>query len=74
MSEKIMIIDDEIDIIFLLRDFFTLNDYEVITALNAQEATEKLSEKPDLILLDGGMTHVGAVKEVLKKMNIWMKI
>lgn len=46
MAEKIMIIDDERDIIFLLRDFFTFNDYEVITAFNAQEATEKLSEGP----------------------------
>ncbi len=55
MPEKIMIIDDERDIVFLLRDFFTLNDYDVITAFNAQEATEKLSENPDLILLDINM-------------------
>lgn len=55
MSEKIMVIDDEPDIIFLLRDFFTLNDYEVITAKNAEEAAEKLNENPDLILLDINM-------------------
>lgn len=55
MSEKIMIIDDEPDIIFLLRDFFTLNDYDVITAKNAQEAMEKFEENPDLILLDINM-------------------
>ncbi len=55
MPEKIMIIDDEQDIVFLLRDFFTFNDYEVITALNTQEATQKLSENPDLILLDINM-------------------
>ena len=55
MSEKIMIIDDEPDIIFLLRDFFVLNDYEVITADSAEEATEKLKEEPDLILLDINM-------------------
>ena len=55
MSEKIMVIDDEPDIIFLLRDFFTLNDYEVITAQNAEEAEEKLNENPDLILLDINM-------------------
>ena len=40
MSEKIMIIDDEPDIIFLLRDFFVLNDYEVITADSAEDASE----------------------------------
>ncbi len=55
MAEKIMIIDDEQDIIFLLRDFFLLNDYEVITAFDVSEATEKLSENPDLILLDINM-------------------
>ncbi len=55
MSEKIMIIDDERDIIFLLRDFFLLNDYEVITAFDTQEATQRLNENPDLILLDINM-------------------
>lgn len=55
MPEKIMIIDDEPDIIFLLRDFFYLNDYDVITAGNVEEATEKLKENPDIILLDINM-------------------
>ena len=55
MTEKIMIIDDEPDIIFLLRDFFLLNDYEVITAKSFDEATEKFEENPDLILLDINM-------------------
>ena len=55
MSEKIMVVYDERDIVFLLRDFFILNDYEVITAFSAQEATEKLSENPDLIILDINM-------------------
>ena len=41
MAEKIMIIDDEPDIIFLLRDFFMLNDYDIITAESAEEAIEK---------------------------------
>lgn len=55
MPEKIMIIDDEPDIVFLLRDFFTLNDYDVITATNAKEAAEKLKYNPDIILLDINM-------------------
>lgn len=55
MAEKIMIVDDEKDIVFLLRDYFNLNGYEVITAYDAHQATEKLSEKPDLILLDINM-------------------
>ncbi len=55
MPEKIMIIDDEPDIVFLIRDFFTLNDYDVITAVSVEEAVEKLQENPDLILLDINM-------------------
>lgn len=55
MPEKIMIVDDEPDIVFLIRDFFALNDYEVITASSVEEAFEKLDEKPDLILLDINM-------------------
>ncbi len=55
MSEKIMIVDDERDIIFLLKDYLSFNDYEVITAYSAEEASEKLDENPDLILLDINM-------------------
>ncbi len=32
--------------------------------------TGSYSETPDLILLDGGMTHVGVIKKVLDEMNI----
>ena len=45
MAEKIMVVDDEKDIVFLLRDYFSFNDYEVITAYNVQQATEKLGGK-----------------------------
>ncbi len=62
MAEKIMVVDDERDIVFLLRDFFTFNDYEVITALNTQEAAEKLIHKPDLILLDINMPKTDGVE------------
>lgn len=55
MAEKILIIDDEPDIVFLLRDYFSFNDYEIITASDAKQATEKLRENPDLILLDINM-------------------
>ena len=41
MSEKIMIADDERDIIFLLKDYLSFNDYEVITAYSAEEADKK---------------------------------
>ena len=34
------------------------------------DGSASLGERPDLILLDGGETHVGAVKPILKKMEL----
>lgn len=55
MNEKILVVDDEIDILTLLRDYFEINGYQVLTAKNGAEALEKVSQKPDLILLDVNM-------------------
>ena len=52
---KILIADDEPGIIRLIRDFFEIQGYQVIEAANGLEALERLSSKPDLILLDVGM-------------------
>ena len=38
--------------------------------MHLQDENGSYSKRPDLILLDGGMTHVGAVKEVLEKLDI----
>lgn len=53
--QKIMIIDDEVDILHLLKRYFRLNGFSVITAEGAEEALGKLSQQPDLILLDINM-------------------
>lgn len=53
--QKIMIIDDEIDILHMLDRYFRLNGYTVITADGAEEAVKKLNQEPDLILLDINM-------------------
>lgn len=52
---KILIADDEPAIVQLIRDYFEIQDYEVIEAANGFEVLEKLSSRPDLILLDVGM-------------------
>ena len=49
--QKIMIIDDEIDILGMLERYFRLNGYVVITAERAAEAQNKLSQIT-LICLD----------------------
>ncbi len=53
MSKKILVVDDEADIIFLIAYRLGASGYQTITAESGQEALAKVSqEKPDLILLD----------------------
>ena len=50
---KILIVDDEPDILRTLQDRLEMNKYRVITASNGREGLEKaLQDKPDIILLD----------------------
>lgn len=59
--QKIMIIDDEIDILRMLERYFTLNGYYVITADGGQEALKKLIQQPDIILLDINMPDMNGI-------------
>jgi len=50
---KILIIDDETDLVSTIEYRLKCYNYSVITAVNGKEGLEKaISEKPDLILLD----------------------
>jgi len=50
---KIMVVDDEEDILYLVGAILKKAGYEVTTVLSGEECLERLkSEKPDLILLD----------------------
>lgn len=55
MAYKLLIVDDERDVVSLLKDYFELNHYEIITAYSGMEAINMISRKPDLILLDVNM-------------------
>ncbi len=52
MGYRILIVDDEIGILQLLKDYFEIQGYEVLTAKTGQEAIEKAMKNLDLILLD----------------------
>ena len=52
MVDKILIVDDEQSITDMLKLQLEFENYMVYTAGNAEEAMEKLSHCPDLILLD----------------------
>lgn len=56
-KKKILIVDDDIDVITVLQTILTKNGYEVISAMNKKEGLEKLrSVKPNLAILDVMMT------------------
>lgn len=58
---RILIADDEPDIVSMLSDYFELNDYEVITASDGMEAIEMIKKSPDLIILDINMPHADGI-------------
>ncbi|MBW4829486.1 MAG: response regulator transcription factor [Clostridiaceae bacterium] len=62
MKRKILIVDDEIDLVNMLQSFLNMKGYEVITALDGREVLEKLNERPDLILLDVNMPQLDGFK------------
>lgn len=53
--EKLLLIDDEKDLLETFAAYFTLKGYQVLTAANAQSARNQLTQGPDLIILDVAM-------------------
>src|SRR5215468_1621035 len=52
-SPRILVIDDKLDTLLLLRELLTSRGYEVLSTTEPQEAKELVhSEKPDLVLMD----------------------
>ena len=52
MNNKILIVDDEKGIVTILKNYFQMQGYDVYTAFDGNEALEKVSQQPDIILLD----------------------
>ncbi len=55
MNSKILIADDEEDIVLMLSRFFQSKGYQVLTATNGAQALKQVEHKPDIILLDINM-------------------
>ena len=58
MTQTIMIVDDETEILDMLKRYFSLEGYHVVTATGGKEALQKLAKQPDLILLDINMPDI----------------
>lgn len=55
MSTKILIADDEADIVSMLRSFFESKGYFVLSATNGEETLKQAEQRPDIIILDINM-------------------
>ena len=62
MAYKILLVDDEPDILQMLKDYFEIQGYMVMLARNGLEAIEKASKQPDLILLDINMPQMDGLE------------
>ena len=63
MAKKILVVDDEPNIITMIKSRLKANGYDVITACDGQEGLEKAqNENPDLILLDVMMPKLTGYK------------
>jgi signal transduction histidine kinase len=56
---KLLIVDDEADIVFFLKDFLLFEGYAIITASSGKEALDRIEkDHPDLVLLDVNMPEM----------------
>ena len=69
MATKILVVDDEKDIVEFIQYNLEKEGFEVITAHNGNEALESIKEKPDLIVLDVMMPGIDGY-EVCEKIRL----
>ncbi len=69
MPKKIMVVDDEENLLELVKTLLEQEGFEVVTASSGEECLEKLKKvRPDLILLDVMMPRMTG-REVLEKIR-----
>lgn len=68
MSNTILLVDDDLELIKMLKSYFEIRKYNVITAADGIEALKKTEEKPDIILLDINMPRIDGI-EVCRKIR-----
>ena len=62
-KKKILVLDDEPDVVTYLVSLFEDNNYSVVSAVDGKEGMEKVkTEKPDLITLDISMPEKSGIR------------
>lgn len=62
MAYRILIVDDEIEVVTMLQSFLRRNGYQALYALDGTEAISKAAGQPDLILLDINMPQMDGIE------------
>lgn len=62
MRNKLLIVDDDIELVKMLKDYFEMKDYLIYTASDGKEALDKVGMSPDLILLDINMPEINGLE------------
>lgn len=66
---KLMIVDDEVDLLAELKPLMERSGYQVVSAVNGKQALELIPfEQPDLIILDMLMPHLDG-RDVLRRLR-----
>lgn len=62
MAYRILIVDDEIEVVTMLQSFLRRSGYQAVYALDGSEAISKAAEQPDLILIDINMPQMDGIE------------
>lgn len=68
MAYRLLIADDDEELVKMLKSYLEIKGFEIITAGDGLEVLEKLSKNPDLILLDINMPRMDGI-EVCRKIR-----
>ncbi len=70
-KKRVLVVDDSGDILELIREILTMNNYEVDTAVNGAQALDKYAEfKPDIVTLDLSMPVMDGYETLLRIFKI----
>ena len=77
MERKILVVEDDVDLIEIYKEILELHEFDIETALNGEEGVKKFIEfKPSLVIMDADMPILDGyqafkqIKEVDSNANV----